>query len=98
MNFCKTYDYYSIFPSKKGTKQDIISIVNRILKVGRTTFKGTDLAAVYKFSSQSANSYVKIMKSYALIKDADETSSGSREFIVTDPKLKYLINKGIKKI
>jgi hypothetical protein len=98
LNFCKNYDYYSIFPSKKGTKEDIISIVNRILKVGRITFRATDLATAYKFSSQSANSYIKIMKSYALIKDVDESSSGPREFNVIDPKLKYLINKNIYKM
>lgn len=98
LKFCMNYDYYSIFPSKRGTKEDIMSIINRILRINRSVFKGTDLASVYKFSSQSANSYVKIMKGYGLICDTDDTSSGPREFEVKDPKIKLMINKKIVKL
>lgn len=98
IKFCTNYDFYSIFPSKRGTKEDILSIIKRILKINRTVFKGTDLAATYKFSSQSANNYVKIMKNYGLIRDVDETVGGPREFEVTDPKIRYMINKKILKI
>lgn len=97
-NFCKSYDYYSVFPSKRGTKEDIVSIVNRILRVGRVNFKSTDVAGEFKFGSQSANNYIKIYKNYGLIKDNDNINSGPKDFFVTDPKLKYLIKKGIKSI
>lgn len=98
IKFCTSYDFYSIFPSKRGTKEDIISIINRILKVNKIIFKGTDLAAVFKFKSQSANSYVKIMKAYGLIKDIDETVVGPREFEVIDPKIRLMITKKIMKL
>lgn len=63
-NYCKSYDFYSIFPSKRGTKEDIISIVNRILRVGRINFRTTDFTNEFKFSQQSAINYIKIFKNY----------------------------------
>jgi len=98
LKFCSNYDYYSIFPSKRGTREDIVSIINRILKVGRLKFRGTDLAATYKFSSQSANSYVKLMRGYVLIDEIDENTSGPKEFEVVDPKIRLLIKNKTDKI
>ena len=98
LKFCTNYDYYSIFPSKRGTREDIVSIINRILKVGRLTFRGTDLAAAFRFSSQSANSYVKLMKGYMLINEVEENVTGPKEFEVTDPKIRLLIKNKIDKI
>lgn len=96
IKFCKEYDFYSIFPSKKGTKEDIVSIVNKILRIGRVHFKSTDLVNEFKFSTQSANSYIKIMKDYGLIIDNDQIVGGTKEFIVIDPKIVYLINNNVK--
>lgn len=97
VNFCKSYDYYSVFPSKRGTKEDIISIVNRILKVARINFRTTDLVNEFKFSQQSAINYIKIYKDYGLVKDEDNISGGGpKDFIVVDPKLTFLIDSGIK--
>lgn len=98
LKFCSNYDYYSIFPSKRGTREDIVSIINRILKVGRLKFRGTDLAATYKFSSQSANSYVKLMRGYVLIDGIDENTAGPKEFEVVDPKIRLLIKNKTDKI
>lgn len=97
VTFCKSYDYYSVFPSKRGTKEDIISIVNRILRVGRINFRTADLVNEFKFSQQSAIGYVRIYKDYGLVKDEDDiTGGGPKDFMVVDPKMKYLIHLGIK--
>ncbi|KNY30533.1 P-loop ATPase, Sll1717 family [Pseudobacteroides cellulosolvens] len=96
IKFCKEYDYYSLFPSKRGTKEDIISIINKILRVGKVHFKSTDLVSEFKFSTQSANNYIKIMKDYGLIIDNDQVVGGAKEFIVIDPKIVFLIKNNIK--
>jgi len=97
--FCKSYDFYSVFPSKRGTKEDIISIVNRILRVGKVNFRTTDLVAEFKYSQQSAISYIKIYKDYGLVRDEGNiVSGGTKGFEVVDPKLIYLVNSGIKSI
>lgn len=97
INFCKSYDYYSVFPSKRGTKEDIISIVNRLLRVGRINFRTTDLVNEFKFSQQSAISYIKIYKDYGLVKDEDNIAGGGpKDFEIVDPKIIYLIKSGIK--
>lgn len=96
-NFCKSYDYYSIFPSKRGTKEDIISIVNRLLRVGRTRFRTTDVIAEFKFSQQSAITYIKIYKEYGRIKEI-EFSGGTKEYEIIDPKVLYLISENIRSL
>lgn len=96
--FCKTYDYYSIFPSKRGSKEDIISICNKILRIGRSRFRSTDLVNEFKFSQQSANGYIKIYKDFGLIKDSDEVSAGPKDYYVVDPKLIHLINSSVKSL
>lgn len=98
IKYCRQYDYYSVFPSKIGTKEDIVSIVKKILKVGKTTFKSSDLVSEFKFSTQSANSYIKIMKDYGLICDNEQIVSVPKEYIVIDPKLVYLIDNSIKEL
>ncbi|MCT4618345.1 MAG: hypothetical protein N4A62_03040 [Marinisporobacter sp.] len=98
IKFCRDYDFYSVFPSKVGTKEDIVSIVNKILKVGKVFFKSTNLVTEFKFSTQSANSYIKIMKDYGLIVDNEQVAGGTKEYIVTDPKIKFLIENNIKSL
>lgn len=98
VRFCKEYDYYSIFPSKMGTKEDIVSIINKMLRVGKIYFRSTDLVNVFKFSTQSANSYIKIMKDYSLIIENDQVATSTKEYIITDPKVKFLINNKIKSL
>lgn len=97
-NYCRNYDFYSIFPSKRGTKEDILSISNKILKVGKVAFKTTDLVSEFKFSQQSAIGYIRIYKDYGLVKDNDDNVGATKEFYVVDPKLVYLINTGKKSL
>lgn len=96
IKYCKHYDYYSVFPSKIGTKEDIVSIVNKVLKVGKKNFKSSNLVSEFKFSTQSANSYIKIMKDYGLIHDNEQIVSTTKEYIVIDTKINYLIENNIK--
>ncbi len=97
IRFCKDYDYYSIFPSKRG-KEDIKSVINKILRVSKIDFKSTDFVNEFKFSTQSANSYIKIMKDYALIIDNEQVASGAKEYIILDPKLRFLVNSKVKSL
>ena len=94
MKFCKEYEYYALFPSKKNTKEDIFRNINRILKNGKTVFRANDLIASLKVSAPSANAYIKVMADLNLIK----MTAQQYVYEVSDPKLIFLINNGINEI
>lgn len=94
MKFIKEYDFYFLYP-KSGRVDDIYNIVNKILQVGKPSFLSTDYAARFKVIANTANSHIKIMKDYGLIEDEKQTISKTKKYIVTDPKLIYLIENQV---
>jgi hypothetical protein len=99
ITFVTEYDFYSKYPSTKSRKQDIISTINKLLKLSKKEFEATDFVNEFKISSNAANSYIKIMKDYSLIDEIDTIdSSRKRRYTVTDPKIVFMIENGIKNI
>ncbi len=96
--FCKNYDYYSLYPSTRGRKEDVIKNINRVLKIGKQKIVTTDYVTIYKVSTPAAISYIKILLGYDLIKESDEKLGNAKQYDVKDPKLKYLIDKDISAI
>ena len=94
LKFCRDYEYYALFPSNRNSKDDVFRNINRILKVGKTTLRATDIGSVLKVSPPTANSYIKIMSDFNFIRMTDE----QYVYDIIDPKLKYLINNGTVEI
>lgn len=94
LKFCKEYEYYALFPSKRNTKEDVFRNINRLLKVGKITVKATDFATVLKVSPATANSYIKIVQDFNFVKMTDQ----QYVYEISDPKLNYLIQKGVNVI
>lgn len=98
LTYAKLFEYYAIYPSKKGSKEDILSNINRLLKIGKLTVRTKDYADVYKVSVPTAISYIKIAQEYNLIKELPETDAGAKLYDVLDPVIKHLIKSGVDEI
>lgn len=98
LTYCKDFEFYAVFPSKKGSKEDILVNVNRILKIGNEEIKTKDYIDIAKVSTPTAISYIKIVQNYGLVHYIGETENGAKTYQVQNPVIKYLINKGIREI
>lgn len=98
LTYCKDFEFYAVFPSKKGSKEDILVNVNRILKIGNEEIKTKDYVDVAKVSTPTAISYIKIVQNYGLVHYIGETENGAKTYQVKNPVIKFLIRKGVKEI
>lgn len=98
LNYCKDFEFYAVFPSKKGSKEDILVNVNRILKIGNEEIKTKDYVDIAKVSTPTAISYIKIVQNYGLVHYIGETENGAKTYQVQNPVLKFLLKKGVTEI
>jgi len=96
--YSKSFEYYAIYPTKRGSKEDILTNINRLLKIGKTTIMTKDFIDAYKVSTPTAISYIKIVQEYNLVKELTETDGGAKIYEILDPVIKHLIKYGITEI
>ncbi|AHF13983.1 hypothetical protein BARVI_12050 [Barnesiella viscericola DSM 18177] len=95
--FCQNFDYYAIYPRSMG-KVDVITNINRLLKIGKTIIKTNDYVSTYKVSTPTAISYIRIALNYNLIKELPETDKGAKQYTINDPVISHLIEAGITEL
>ncbi len=93
--YVSNYDFPSMYPGESGKKSYIVSVVNTLLKVGKIRFRTQDLVAAKKYSSQAANSDIRLMRDYALIEEDRRVPGPAKEYVVTHPTIRYMIEKNI---
>lgn len=49
LNYAKSFDFYAVFPGKRGTKDDVLTSVNRLLKIGKSEITTKDFVNIYNF-------------------------------------------------
>lgn len=98
LTYCRDFEFYAVFPSKKGSKEDILVNVNRILKIGSEEIKTKDYVDIAKVSTPTAISYIKIVQNYGLVQYVGETENGAKTYQVQNPVIKFLIKRGVKEI
>lgn len=96
--YARSFEYYAIYPSRRGAKEDILTNINRLLKIGKTTIMTKDFVDVYKVSTPTAISYIKIVQEYNLVRELTETVGTAKMYEILDPVLIYLIKYGIPEI
>ena len=96
--YSKSFEYYAIYPTKRGSKEDILTNINRLLKIGKMTIMTKDFVDAYKVSTPTAISYIKIVLEYNLVKELTETDGGAKIYEILDPVIKHLIKYGITEI
>lgn len=93
--FLSEYDFNSLYPTQKGTRQDIKSIISKLKKVDKTPFTVIELAAALKIGNQSGSSYVKIMKNYGVVAENQDIGGVKKNYDITDPKIKFILKNKI---
>lgn len=90
--FLTNYDFRSLYPSQRdSSRQDIVSIIAKLKKIRKTTFKSKDIMTTFKFSQPSAANYIKIMKNFGVIKEDQEAVGQEKQYSITDPKVEYIV-------
>jgi len=99
IEFSKTFDFYAAFPGKRGTKDDVMTSVNRLLKIGKLQISTKDFVSSFKVSSQTAKNYIQIQQNYGLVVKNSTSIDGNANFYdVKYPVIKHLIENGIFEI
>jgi hypothetical protein len=96
--YSRSFEYYAIYPTKRGSKEDILTNINRLLKIGKTTVMTKDFVEAFKVSIPTAISYIRIVQEYNLVKELTETDGGAKMYEILDPVIKHLIKYGITEI
>lgn len=96
--YCLNFDYYALYPTKSSGKEDIITNINRLLKIGKPIIKTSDYINTYKVSTPTAISYIRITLNYNLIKELPETDNGAKQYKIIDPVILHLIKLEIPEL
>ncbi len=97
--YSKGFEYYAIYPTKRGSKEDILTNINRLLKIGKNVIVTKDFVEVYKISTPTAISYIRILQEYNLVKELTEkTVESAKMYEINDPVIKHLIKFGITEL
>lgn len=86
--FCQEFNYEML---NSGKGKQIVSLVNKLIKVGKLEFTVKDLATENKVSSQSGNNWVGNMKNFGLIEEVLNGSGAAKHYKITDPKVSHMI-------
>lgn len=99
INFSSKYDYESIYPSKVGRNKDIKTMINRLLKVRQTRFTLKHLTDTFNQRAAQSEGQIQLMIQYKLVKEDNVfEKNGVRSFDVLDPKVIFLITRGITQL
>ncbi|WP_237275668.1 P-loop ATPase, Sll1717 family [Tenacibaculum ovolyticum] len=99
INFASNFNYDSIYPSKSSKNKDIKAMINRILKTRQNRFHIKHLSDAYNQRTAKSEGQIKLMIQYKLIKEDEVLGENKiRYYDVIDPKVEYLIRRGIMKI
>lgn len=99
MKFCKDFDYFSIQSNKISGKTDYYQWLNKVLHIKRTTFSNKDVCETFNVKDKTANTYLNEMKRLELIRESIMPSpNGERLFEVIDPRICFLISRGVMEL
>ena len=93
--YCKTFEFYAVFPGKRGTKDDVMTSVNRLLRIGKTQITTKDFVAEFKVSTPSATNYIKAQQEFSLIERIGNQDGKTYLYEVKHPVIRFLIECNI---
>ena len=96
--YCLLFEFYAAFPGKRGSKDDVMISVNRLLKIGSLQITTKDFVNEYKVSTGSALNYIKSLLEFSLIKKIGNDEGKTYLYEVTHPVIKHMIEQGINSI
>lgn len=99
VSYCRNFDYFSNQSVKIGGKTDLYGWINKILQIKLINFTTDDVKREFNLSSKSTNTYIQNMSRFELIKEnLEPTKDGMTSYRVVDPRLCFLISRGIQEL
>ncbi len=96
IKFCKEFDYESLLPSRLGKSTDLINWIDKVLAIKMINFSLKDAGQALGQTPSTTQSYVDYLKKISIIKDSPlPDENGKPRYDVIDPKIKYLISRGV---
>lgn len=96
--FSTNFEFYAAFPGKRGTKEDIVTNINRLLRVGKKEVKSSDFIDVFKVSTPTAISYITMIKEYGFLMDSVTSDGKAKIYNVVNPIILNLIENNITEV
>lgn len=97
--YCRHFDYYSNQSVKIGGKTDLYSWISKVLSLKLCSFTIEEIKKEFVLTQKNALSYIQTMSRLELIKENIRPSiDGNTIYDVIDPKLKFLISRGITEL
>ncbi|MCB2409746.1 hypothetical protein [Hymenobacter lucidus] len=95
--YASSFDFYSIYPTSRGSSKDIMLIVNKLLKLNKINFTTRDFQKGLQLQYEGASSNIKTAQDYDLIKEVPNARS-TKTYKVKDPIIRHLITIGVKEM
>ncbi len=96
IKFCKEFDYESLLPSRLGKSTDLINWIDKVLAIKRINFSLKEASQALGQTPNTTQQYVDYLKKISIIKDSPlPDENGKPRYDVIDPKIKYLISRGV---
>lgn len=95
--YAKQFDFYSLYPTNKGTNKDVVAVINKLLKLGKSTITSKDIQKGLQINLNLAASTLSTAQDYDLIREIQNTHA-TKTYKVKDPVIRYLITSNIKEI
>lgn len=92
--FIAGYEYYAMFP-QKGINNDILKNIKKVLYCNKLIFKISDISQDLNISISTANSLIKSLNRFGIIKELNQTQGNAKIFEIIDPKIVWLIKNQI---
>ena len=91
LKFIVEYDYNSLFPQSDNDEIEISQLTKILAKNGMITFSKSNLENSLKNNNGNIDKILKKLEEYELVMTYYNEGTDSNFYIITDPKIKYLI-------
>lgn len=99
MDFCVNFDYESMQPSKVDNKKNYYTWLEKVLSIKKTNISVDDIAAEFSVTMKVATRHMTEIEKLGIVeKTLYMNDKGSPIFDVKDPRLRFLISRGIMKL
>lgn len=96
MKFCKNFDYVSLRPFKIGGNSDLKDWINKLLAIRNNTFTAVEYASCVNVSKGTAYKHIESLQRLELIrKQSLQIENGAEKYEVLDPRIKFLMSRGV---
>ena len=97
MMYCRKFDYVSAQPSRTGKGSDLTAWITRLLRIKLSQFTLEQYMAHFNLKKNTALKHIETLIQFNLIRDSlYQTDNGDIKYEVCDPRIKYLITRGVQ--